>query len=81
MHLYTVLWVVVATVFCMLSQKRQLPRRYAIAGHEPVEVYPSDLPPWNVPISRVRIWDTTRGLVCRESVTRQSRSSATFVRH
>ena len=40
MHLYTVLWVVVATVFCMLSQKRQLPRRYAIAGHEPVEVYP-----------------------------------------
>jgi hypothetical protein len=22
---------------------------------------PDDLPPWNVPISRVRIWDTTRG--------------------
>jgi hypothetical protein len=40
MHLYTVLWVVVATVFCMLSQKLQLPRHYAIAGHEPLEVYP-----------------------------------------
>ena len=39
-----------------------------------------DLPPWNVPISRVRILDTTRGIVCRESVTPQSRSSDTFVR-
>jgi hypothetical protein len=55
-------------------------------GEEVEEVGSADLgvltcPPWNVPISRVRIWDTTRGLVCRESVTRQSRSSATFVRH
>ena len=32
------------------------------------------------PISRVRIWDTTRGIVCRETVTRQSKSSGTFVR-
>ncbi len=57
MHLYTVLWVVVATVFCMLSQKRQLPRRYAIAGHEPVEVYPESFGRIEVkPISNWRGW-------------------------
>ena len=33
----------------------------------------ADLPPWNVPISRVRIWDTTRGLVCREMRIKTSR--------
>ena len=40
-----------------------------------------DLPPWNVPISKVRIWDTSKGIACRESITPQSRSSDTFVRH
>jgi hypothetical protein len=60
MHLYTVLWVVVATVFCMLSQKRQLPRRYAIAGHEPVEVYPESFGRIEVkPISNWRGWGGT----------------------
>jgi len=57
MRLYTVLWVVVATVFCMLSQKRQLPRRYAIEGHEPVEVYPESFGRIEVkPISNWRGW-------------------------
>ena len=62
MHLYTVLWVVVATVFCMLSQKRQLPSRYAIAGHEPVEVYPESFGRIEVkPISNWRGWWGTTG--------------------
>ena len=72
MHLYTVLWVVVATVFCMLSQKRQLPRRYAIAGHEPVEVYPESFGRIEVkPISNWRGWGGTyRGILAPNAPNR-----------
>jgi putative transposase len=40
-------------------------------------VYDTDLPPWNVPISKVRIWDTSKG----DSMSRKRYTAEQIIGH